>query len=188
MSMQLQDNREIVQNLRLIQQVWMGLFIKMNQLATVMQQIEVIYEPIITVIAEFCDDPFEEELPAAYESLLFDGHDFNRILLGMKADLKNRHPTIVGDDNPWHYTWDPVESTPLHPAKPVTHGNNQLSLYDRVLDFLIQRAQDYLKRCQRVHRGIAAVQRRFKSRHYAPDAPGARRAQKNFESQHVAVV
>jgi hypothetical protein len=158
----------------------------MHQLDTLMRRIQALYEPLINAIAQLRDDPFEDEFPDVYERLLSDVHEFNRMLVGMPSDLQPRYPNVIGNTDPSHYTWNPVETETFNPAQPVTLGNNQLGLYDRVLSLLIPRAQAYLERCQRVHRGIAAVQRRFKSRHYAPAAPGARRAEEDFASQQVA--
>jgi hypothetical protein len=186
MSMQIEDTIEILKNFNLIQQAWMGLFIRMHQLDTLMRRIQEIYEPLLDVIAQFCDDPFEEEFTSVHERLIGDVHEFNRMLVGMETDLNHRYPNVIGNTDPSHYTWNPVETETFNPAHPVTLGNNQLSLYDRVLSLLIPRAQAYLERCQRVHRGITAVQRRFKSRHYVPGASGARSAEADFASQCVA--
>lgn len=188
--MQVGDNPqiEVLKNFALTQQAWLGLFGRMNQLLQTMEHISRLYQPILDVIATFCVDPFEEEFTALHEKLLWDVHEFNRMLLGMPSALPHRYPTLAGVMDPERYFWDPVESAPFNLAKPFSLGNNQLSLYDRILDALLPRAAAYLQRCQRVHQGIKIIQRRFKNCHYTPGNPGALSAQKDFVAQSVAVI
>lgn len=58
----------------------------------------------------------------------------------------------------------------------------QLSLLGPALDDVIQRAQQQLKNCRQIMRGITAVQHSFRQRYYAPGGRGAQRAQEHYQT------
>jgi hypothetical protein len=167
----------IVQNLHLIQQAWTTLLARINQLKTVMLQIKSVYDPIEAILSKFHFDYYEEEFGLAHEILIWDVDELNRMIVGRNPEgsrLAYQYPALFQPTHPHNYYWYPNETD--------MHQDHFLIVYDRVVEHLLQSAFIYLKRCQRVHRGIKTMQRRFRDRYYAPGGPGARRAQTEFDS------
>lgn len=173
--MEFEDSRD---NFNLIVDRWVNLGHRLQELRDLIHEIRSVCPLVLDVVGNI--SVMQDLQGPAFQFILdwdafnMDLQDFNFILTGVPGQSLNlRYPAFFTRSG--NYTWIRQGET--------CHFDDALSLNDRLVTLFIQRARQLRDECQQISRGVTRFQRLYRSRYYAPEQPGARRAATEFRSR-----